>query len=151
MANLPANISAPFFYNGYQQFIGKNIFTLSGKVSRGGAVGYSTMKAFDGSTYSNYVVPNGKTLVIVACMQVTDVASTDTASTIGFGDTAVNDSASSPTNAKENDQFFLTKGFGTLANVIPMLTKIPAGKYPFVYKQNTNPVVLYSTFWCFLE
>lgn len=86
---------------------------------------YRTLK--DGG--SDYQVPVGKVFVILGYTSASGNASSQN-DTIGYGDTAVSDSASAPTN-------FIGPGLGIQAgaysntpNGRDIVFKVPAGKYP---------------------
>jgi hypothetical protein len=93
---------------------------------------HSTFRSDSTPTY--YQVPAGKTFYITRIIHVNDAATGS--SVFGYGDTAVNNDTTAPTNVKQK-----TKGFKVeVANreqVIDCFIPIPTGKYPY-FKSSGN-------------
>jgi len=87
---------------------------------------------------TDYVVPAGKTLYIVSFIGWPEIApSTDEVFDIGYGDDAVNNSASPPTNAIVVCDI-TWEGVDSNPVQTPLFCPIPAGKYPFVYSSGAG-------------
>lgn len=149
MANLPANINAPFLFNGVESIVGKSVFCLFGYCTSATQKIYSTFRDSDGNKYQ---VPEGKTLVIAGLFSQSGSDSNSNNIILGYGDTSVTSSVSAPTNSVLSQNrlknftsaTFISNGF--IANGF----KIPAEKYPYVFRDSTSDVDVNAIFWCYL-
>ena len=88
--------------------------------------------SFESPRGTDYTVPAGETLYVVSFIGLPEVAaSADQVFVIGYGDSAVNNSAGAPTNAIVVCALTWETIDGVPAQV-PLFCPIPAGKYPFV-------------------
>lgn len=77
---------------------------------------------------TSYQVPSLKTLNIIQCILSGSVAG-NFIDMIGYGDTAVTDSVSAPTNPLGNNFRYTCPANASV--ILPLNIAIPAGKYPF--------------------
>ncbi len=98
---------------------------------------HSTFREFNDTSGTGYQVPTGKKLVILALRIEVSSSGTD-GCTMGYGDTAVFESASAPTSAvyalnSGTSDRFLMQTPASAVKELAVYFEVPAGKYPFVY------------------
>lgn len=146
MANIQQVSNVNYFNNGFQNFVGKNIFSLSARAYQAAAKAYS---AFVDNTGTAYQVPDGKTLVIVMLSPTSD--NTAHQVSIGYGDTSVNNSTTAPTNYVQYNVTFCCPSYTSVSYNYPTIFKVPTGKYPTLNKLPTSDVASLAYIYCYLE
>lgn len=101
----------------------------------------------------NYQVSAGKTLKILAMKGFIDSTTASAIANIGYGDTAVDNSSSSPTNAVgivDGTPAYLGYATVSIALEVPLNIEILAGKYPYMVGSAAS-VATFITFLCVEE
>ena len=111
----------------------RNITEARALVSSQDLVGSSRYDTLERPRGTDYQVPAGKKLYLGKLLGIPVVASTGTCTLdIGYGDDAVANSVSAPTNAKVVVTFTVPGGTDRKIE-IDLFGEVPAGKYPYGY------------------
>lgn len=124
---------------------GQNLITLYSPLPTGSAK-YQTL--YRDITAAAYQVTAGKTLYIIGGTIQAGTAATNVSS-MGYGDTAVDNSASAPTNNKVLIPAGLHCAAANTEYDLKIWMAIPATKYPYIVLGANG--IAHFTVWCFEE